>query len=110
MAIVELTPRAGSVSARPGDHLVLRIGQQGGTGFMWKVDPRSLPPGARIVRDEPTDDRTERGTVAPGGCLPWIIEIELGAAGGRLSWVKQREWGEHETLERFDTDVVVSPG
>lgn len=104
MSVIELAPGTSEVEARSGDHLLVRLPEQGGTGYVWVAD--ELPPGAAVVADAVEVE----GELTPGGTQSRVLEIEIGGSGGRLALSRRRPWEEVEPLETMVTEVVVRAG
>jgi len=83
---------------------VVRIPEQGGTGYTWFVE--SIPTGSATVVDEVEIP----AGLQPGGSAIRHLEIALGDAGGPVTLFKRREWEPADRVAGDFSVVVVVDG
>jgi len=89
------------VTVAPGDLLVLRLPEQGSTGYVWMID--DLPEGTQVAVDDVEFD----AGLQPGGGATRRLEFRIGDGAGRVVLAKRRPWEANSEVDRYAIDVLV---
>ena len=99
MGDIEVRQAGSTVTARAGDRIIVRLPENGGTGYQWSVAEVGTP--LHVESSElilPTN-------LKPGAAGERVVSVRLGQPGrARLVLHLKRQW-ESEPLDRFDVDV-----
>jgi hypothetical protein len=107
-----------SIDARPGDRLVVTLGEIPSSGFMWRV--AESPPEMRVIADSAVDE-WEPGLFPPdspgevaGGAHPraFLLEVDPSAPASSASLVllKDQSWDLNSPpVDRFEVSVAIRP-
>lgn len=102
MADIEVRRAGSTVAASPGDRIVIRLPENGGTGYQWSVRHLGGP-----VEMESTE-LVFPNDLRPGAAGERIVVLRATTAGmARVSLQHKREW-EPEPSDRFDVTVTVT--
>lgn len=110
--------RTHSIDARPGDRLVLALGEIPSSGFMWRV--ADAPPEVKVLADSAVDDwepelfELESPGDLAGGSHPraFLLEVDplAAATSASLVLVKDQTWDSSSSpAERFEVSVAIRP-
>ena len=109
-----------SVDARPGDRVVLTLGEIPSSGFMWRMV--DLPVGVRVLADSATDD-WEPALFEPdlsddveyagnAQARSFLLEVEPSQTerATEVTLVKDRAWSTNATpVDRFSVSLSIHP-
>jgi hypothetical protein len=82
------------VTVAPGDCLVLRLAEQGSTGFVWMID--ELPEGTQVA----VDDIEFAGEMRPGASSLRRLELHIGDVAGEVVLTKRQPWQAGSEVDR----------
>lgn len=89
------------VTVAPGDSLVLRLPEQGSTGYVWMID--DLPEGTQVAVDDVEFD----SGLQPGAVATRLLELRIGDGDGVVVLAKRQPWEADSEIDRFAIDVQV---
>ena len=104
MADIEVRQASSTVRASVGDRVVVRLPENGGTGYQWSVveagDPLQLESNELVLPAQ----------LNPGAAGERVVAMRLLQPGhARLVLHLKRQW-ENEPVDRFDVEVDGSEG
>jgi predicted secreted protein len=87
-----------------GDSLVVRLPEQGTTGYVWMVD--ALPEGTQVA----IDDVELESPLRPGASGIRRLELRIGAHPGDVVLTKRQPWNPESEIDSFEVSVQVRGG
>lgn len=101
MADIEVRMDGATVDAKPGDRVVIRLPENGSTGYQWVLS--EVDDGLEVE----SNDLSLPGTARPGAGGERVVVLQARKRGpARVSLQLKREW-EPEPIERFTATVNV---
>jgi inhibitor of cysteine peptidase len=94
----------GAISAKPGDHIIIRLSENPTTGYHWRAEPAD--PG---VLELQSDEFMQAGSQAPGsGGVRILRYLARGAGNTSVTLELARPWEANTPRSQFKIQLTVS--